>query len=136
MLGKRQIGRLVALGAALWFLVALYIRLRPGAFLDPVAGTIAFLTAPIAGWLSVLLCRSVGKLSASQLLPGVTLVGAVAMMLDGAALRWFSGIYGFNERALHLGAAWLLWGYGVAFAVVLAWEGRLRRRSAHSGAGL
>ena len=135
MLGKQQIGRLVALGGALWFLVALYIRFRPGAFLDPVMGTIPFLTAPIAGWLSVLLCRSVGKLSPSQLLPGVTLVGAVAMMLDGAALRWFSGIYGFNERALRLSAAWLLWGYGVAFAVVLAWEGWSRRQSARSASG-
>ncbi len=134
MLGKAQIVRLVALGAALWFLVALDIRLRPGAFLDPVRGTISFLTAPIAGWLSVLLCRWVGRLSVHQLLAGVTLVGAVAMMLDGAALRWFSGIYGFDERALRLSAAWLLWGYGVAFAVVLLWAERSRRRLLRSGA--
>jgi hypothetical protein len=135
MLGKAQIGKLVALGAALWFLVALYIRFRPNAFQNPFSTTILFATAPISGWLSVLLCRWVGRLVSHQLLPGVTLVGAVAMMLDGAALRWFSGIYGFNERALHLGAAWLLWGYGVAFAVVLAWEGRSRRRAARSVSG-
>ena len=132
MLGRTQIGRLVALGAVLWFLVALYIRFRPGAFQEPVSTAILFVTAPITGWLSVLLCRSVGRLSANQLLPGVALVGAVAMMLDGVALRWFSGIYGFDERALHLGAAWLLWGYGVAFAVVLVWQGWSRRQSAQS----
>jgi hypothetical protein len=47
----------------------------------------------------------VGRLSADQLLAGVALVGAVAMMMDGAALKWFSGVYGFDEKTLRLGAA-------------------------------
>jgi hypothetical protein len=72
------------------------------------------------------LCKFVGRLSAEQLLPGVALVGAVAMVMDGAALNWFSGLYGSDEKVLRVAAAWLLWGYGVAFAVAVIWAARLR----------
>src|SRR5579862_6627370 len=128
MLDRLQIAKLVALGVVLWILVALNIRFRPDAILDPVRGLVSFLIAPLAGWLSILLCRWVGRLSSDQLLPGVALVGAVAMMMDGAALKWFSGLYGFDDKTLRLAAAWLLWGYGVAFAVALVWDARRRRR--------
>jgi hypothetical protein len=60
MLNKSQIVKLIALGFALWVLVTLSIRLRPQSLLDPVRGEIPFITAPVAGWLSVLLCRWVG----------------------------------------------------------------------------
>lgn len=135
MLRKSQIYALVSLSIALWILATLNIRLRPDAFLDPVRGTIPFVAAPLAGWLSVWLCRLVGKLSIDQLLPGVALVGAVAMMMDGAALKWFSGVYGFDERALRVGAAWLLWGYGIALGVAVIWAARSQGQvagSAHS----
>jgi hypothetical protein len=130
MLNNLQIVKLIALGFALWVLVTLSIRLRPQSLLDPVRGEIPFITAPVAGWLSVLLCRWVGGLSKPQLLPGVTLVGAVAMMLDGAALKWFSSVYGLNEKVLPPAAAWLLWGYGVAFAVAVAWAAWSERSTA------
>jgi hypothetical protein len=47
------------------------------------------------------------------------------MMMDGAALKWFSGLYGFDEKTLRVAAAGLLWGYGVAFAIAVIWAGRL-----------
>jgi hypothetical protein len=126
MLRKTQMLLLVSLGVALWILVTLNIRLRPEAILDPVGGLLPFVAAPLGGWLSVWLCKFVGRLSAEQLLPGVALVGAVAMMMDGAALKWFSGLYGFDEKTLRLAAAGLLWGYGVAFAIAVIWAGRQR----------
>jgi hypothetical protein len=130
MLRKTQILLLVSLAIALWLLVTLNIRLRPQSILDPVRGLIPFVAAPLAGWLSVWLCKVVGKLSSEQLLPGVALVGAVAMMMDGAALKWFSGVYGFDEKTLRIAAAGLLWGYGVAFAVAIMWVAR-RQREQH-----
>jgi hypothetical protein len=128
MLRKSQISALVLLAVALWTLVTLNIRLRPDSLLGPTTGLIPFVTAPLAGWLSVWLCKLVGKLSTDQLLPGVALVGAVAMMMDGAALKWFSGVYGFDEKILRLGAAALLWGYGVAFAIAVIWVARSQRQ--------
>jgi len=129
VLGKTQIGTLAALGVVLWIAVAIQIRVRPEALADPVRGSIRFLAAPLGGWLSVWLCKFAGRLSTQQLLPGVALVGAVMMMLDGAALRWFSGVYGFDEKLLRLDAAWLLWGYGAAFAVAFVWAARSGARS-------
>jgi hypothetical protein len=128
MLRKSQIVALVLLGIALWALVTLNIRLRPEHLTDPVKGLIPFITAPMGGWLSVWLCKIVGRLSPDQLLPGVSVVGAVAMMMDGAALKWFSSVYGFDERTLRLGAAGLLWGYGVAFAWAVIWTSWSRRK--------
>jgi hypothetical protein len=130
MLSKTQVFLLVALGIALWALVTLNIRLRPESLVDPIHGLIPFAAAPLAGWLSVGLCKIVGRLSPDQVLPGVALVGAVAMMIDGAALKWFSGIYGFDEKILRLAAAGLLWGYGVAFVVALILAARFQRRMA------
>jgi hypothetical protein len=126
VLRKTQIALLVSLGIALWMLVTLNIRLRPETIVDPVRGSLLFVTAPLSGWLSVWLCKFVGRLSAEQLLPGVALVGAVAMVMDGAALNWFSGLYGTDEKVLRIAAAWLLWGYGVALAVAVIWAARLR----------
>jgi hypothetical protein len=126
MLRKTQIFLLVSLGIALWLLVTVNIRLRPDAIVDPIRGLFPFVAAPVGGWLSVWLCKLVGRLTAEQLLPGVALVGAVAMMMDGAALKWFSGLYGFDEKMLRVAAAGLLWGYGVAFAVAVIWAARLR----------
>jgi hypothetical protein len=128
MLSKTQICLLISLGIALWALVTLNIRLRPDSLLDPIHGLIPFVAAPLGGFLSVWLCKVVGRLSANQLLPGVALVGAVAMMMDGAALKWFSGVYGFDEKILRLAAAGLLWGYGVAFFVAVVWAARSQRQ--------
>ena len=114
-----QTVRLVLLSLALWIAATLYIRFMPQALTDPLQGNIGFLTTPLAGWLSVWLIRVCGKLSAEQLIPGVAVVGAVAMMIDGAALRWAHEVYGSDETTVRLGAAWLLWGYGVSLAIAL-----------------
>lgn len=114
-----QMIRLTLLSLALWIVATLYIRLQGQALADPLQGAIGFLTAPIGGWLSVRLAKACGRLAADQLLPGVALVGAVAMMIDGVALRWLPDIYGSEETVVRLGAAWLLWGYGVALAIAL-----------------
>jgi hypothetical protein len=128
MLSSKQIYLLVSLGIALWALVTVNIRLRPDSILDPIHGLIPFVIAPLGGWLSVWLCKVVGRLSTNQLLPGTAVAGAVAMMMDGAALKWFSGVYGFDEKLLRLAAAGLLWGYGVALAVAVIWVARSQRQ--------
>ena len=130
MLRKTQIVLLTLLGAAMWAFVTFQIKSHPEASLDTTRGLIGFITAPIVGFLSVRLCKAVGRLSPEQILPGVSVVGAVAMMMDGAALQWFSGLYGFNEKALRLSAAGLLWGYGVAFAAAVIWVAWLQRKTA------
>ena len=131
MLMLGQIGRLVALSLALWAAATLYIDLLPGELTHPIRGAVGFLASLPIGWLSVLLARYVGRLAPRQLLAGVGLVGALAMMIDGVALRWFPSMYGADPVAVRLGAAWLLWGYGVSLAIAVAMSAR-RERSAAS----
>lgn len=119
MLNLAQIGRLIALSLVLWLAATLYIDLLPGALTDPFRGAVGFAVSLPVGWLSVVLTRYVGKLAPRQLLPGVGLVGALAMMIDGVALRWFPAIYGSDPAAIRLGAAWLLWGYGISLAIAV-----------------
>ena len=130
MLSKVQITRLLALSVALWIAATLYIRLLPNALINPFQGSIGFITTFPVAWLSVWLIKVVGRLSAGELLFGVAVVGASAMMIDGAALRWFPSVYGVDPVALRLGAAWLLWGYGMSLAVALAMVHMLNRRKA------
>jgi hypothetical protein len=130
MLKIRQIGALVLLGVALWILVTLDIRLMPKSLTDPVAGAISFVMALPGGWACVWLAKLVGRLAWDQLLPGVAVVGAVAMMMDGAALRWFSAVYSLDDTTVRLSAAWLLWGYGVSFGVAVVMAARARRKIA------
>lgn len=119
MLTMTQTIRLVLLSLALWIAATLYIRFLPGALTDPLQGNLGFATTLPAAWLSVWLVKICGKLTAGQLMPGVAVVGAVALMIDGAALRWLHGLYGSDESTVRLGAAWLLWGYGISLAVAL-----------------
>lgn len=114
MLRHQQILRLVGLSLALWMAATLYIRLLPSALLDPVQGFIGFATSLPMAWLSVWLVGRVGALEREEIPLGVAVVGTVAMMIDGVALRWRPDLYGVDPLAVRLGAAWLLWGYGLS----------------------
>lgn len=119
MLRSSQILVLFALSVALWVVATLYIKVYPAVFTESPLGSISFLTTLPMGWLSVLLVRFVGRLSPPQLLSGVGLVGAGAMMIDGLILHWAPELYGTNDTVIRFGAAWLLWGYGVSIGIAL-----------------
>lgn len=124
MLNSGQVLRVSAIALALWLVATAYIRFLPDAFTSPTMSALGFVTTLPMAWLSVWLIRKLGGLQTAQLLAGVALVGAIAMMLDGAALRFFPAAYGDNDHLLRLGAAWLLWGYGVSLGIALIWTVR------------
>lgn len=117
MLTRSQLTILVVFSAVLWVAATAYIRFFPAALIDPVQGAISFVTALPMGWLSVWLTRRVARLEQGQLLPGIAVVGAIAMMIDGLALHFAPGAYGVDDTTVRLGAAWLLWGYGVSLGI-------------------
>lgn len=114
--------RLSCVSLILWLIATAYIRWMPDAFTDPMKGPLGFVTTFPMAWVSVWLVRRLG--APDQLLAGVALVGALAMMIDGAALRFFPAVYGTDEFTLRLGAAWLLWGYGVSLGIAWIWAAR------------
>jgi len=114
---------LVDLGLGLWLLATLYIHFLPRAFSSPLHSALSFITAVPLGWLSIRLVRRLARLARSQLIAGAALVAAVAMMMDGLALRFFPWVYSNDPDVLRPASAWLLWGYGVSIAIAL-WLGR------------
>jgi hypothetical protein len=110
---------LLVLGVGLWALATLYIHLVPAAFSSQFHSSLGFITALPVGWLSVRLVWRCARLDRSQLVAGIALVGAVAMMIDGLALRFFPWVYSGEPEVLRPASAWLLWGYGVSFAIAL-----------------
>ncbi len=128
MLTAPQTIRLVLVSLALWLLATATIRWMPAALTDPVMGPLGFITTFPMAWASIWLVWRLGALTPDRLLAGVSLVGALAMMIDGAALRFSPQVYGSDPQVLRLGAAWLLWGYGVSLGIALLW---VRRRSSH-----
>ena len=124
MLDRAQIIRLILVSLALWLVATAYIRFMPDAFTSPALGPLGFVTTFPMAWASIWLVKRLGALAPAQLLAGVSLVGALAMMIDGAALRFFPQVYGNDVLVLRLGAAWLLWGYGVSLGIALVWSAK------------
>jgi len=114
---------LLVLGLGLWLLATLYIHFIPSAFTSPIRSALSFVTALPIGWLSILLVRRCARLARAQLVAGTALVGAVAMAIDGLALRFFPQVYSTDLDVFRPASAWLLWGYGVSLAIAL-WMGR------------
>jgi hypothetical protein len=56
-------------------------------------------------------------LAKEQVPSGILVAGAIAMMIDGVVLHWAPTVYADTETTVRLAAAWLLWGYGVAFGI-------------------
>jgi hypothetical protein len=123
MSNTARLAILVVLGLGLWLLATLYIHFVPSAFTSPLHSALSFVTALPIGWLSIQLVRRCGRLARAQLVAGTALVGAVAMAIDGLALRFFPQVYSTNLEVFRPASAWLLWGYGVSLAIAL-WLGR------------
>ena len=126
-----RIGILLILGVGLWLLATLYIHIVPAAFTSPLHSALGFITALPIGWLSIRLVWRCARLARSQLVAATALVGAVGMMIDGLALRFFPWVYSGEPEVIRPASAWLLWGYGVSFAIAL-WLGRDLRHAAAS----
>jgi hypothetical protein len=120
MLKARQLTWLVVIALAMWGLATLYIYWLPSAFMSPIRSAIGFLTTLPIAWFSVLTIRYVAGLEPEQLLTGVGVVGAIAMMIDGVALCFLPQVYAQDPAVFRPASAWLLWGYGLSLAIALA----------------
>lgn len=112
------------IGAALWFVFALLIRVvGPSVF---VPGTLALLltflalipTAALLVWLTARL----GGVQRQGLINAVCIMSFTAMLLDGVAITWAPGLYGLSGTPLALVAAWLLWGVGCCQLIAYLWR--------------
>lgn len=133
MLRPRQVVICAALAGVYWILATLCIRLDPGGVAPGLRGDLSFATSVFASWFCVWLVCRLAKLEPHQILAGAMVVLGDAMLIDGAALRWFPTVYGVDDHLARTGAAWLLWGYGIsAWIAFMIAERRLRSGKAGS----
>ncbi len=127
-LSQPQLVRALAMGAALWLLAALLLKVlgpmgiyeglnRVWLFLAIIPGTAPF----------VVLFRRVVGLKTEQITLGFSIGTGMAIVLDGLALSWIPWLYGGAEYIAGAGAT-ILWGGGVG--IFLAWGMERRERRA------
>lgn len=122
-LTARQKAVAIAFGAVLWLSGAIAIRLIAplGAFEGWMAVASYTVIIPLT-WGFIAAGRALIGLAPGQLLRGVTVIALTAMILDALALRLAPALYGDQVEHHFLGAAYLLWGFAIAFLLALAME--------------
>ena len=132
MLRPRQIAICAMLAFAFWAVAALAIHFDPGSVGPGLRGDLGFAIGIPLCWLCIWLTCRLARLEPVQIPLGCLVVLSDAMLLDGVALRWFPTIYSADDHVGRLGAAWLLWGYGISAWIALFIA---ERRTKASGTG-
>jgi hypothetical protein len=123
-LTDQQIVKLITFGLVFWLVAALFIRWAPLDLFAGGASTMLLFAVTIpAAWLSVQLAKRLVTLASGQLLTGVGIASAAAMLCDGVGLVWWS-VYGEGNRLP--GAAWILWGVGCILFAAFFVDRKLR----------
>ena len=124
-LTPRNIAILFALGTALWFAAALFVRF--GAPYGVVSGDHIWITnlllVPVT-WPFVVMARKLvggGPRDHMQIVGVVTLP---ALLLDGTAMAQFPALYGSDIATVQRDAAAILWGAGVGLVIALVMDQR------------
>lgn len=105
---------LILIGAALWFLAAVMLRIvAPMGALEGSARAITYAlivpgTLPFVWGTRVLV-----KLRRDQIAIGIAVVTATALLIDGIVVAWFPVVYGSSLPQVTNSAAAILWGAGV-----------------------
>jgi hypothetical protein len=117
-LTNRQTLLLVIIGAALWFLAAIILRVvAPMGALDGPARAVTYALV-IPGTLPfIYLTRMLVNLRVDQLFTGVAVVTTTALLIDGLVVAWFPGVYGGSLPQVTHCAAAILWGAGVGLTL-------------------
>lgn len=113
-LSNRQTVLLIVIGAALWLLAAIILRLISP--MGALEGTARFITYAlvIPGTLPfVILTKILVKLLPSQLFTGVAVATTTALLIDGIVIAWFPAVYGGTLPQVTNCAAIILWGAGI-----------------------
>lgn len=113
-----QTAVLMVIGAALWCLAAIVLRIvAPMGALEGAARAITYALI-IPGTLPfVFLTRILARLRQDQIAIGVAVVTATALLIDGIIVAWFPVVYGGALPQVTDCAAAILWGAGVGLVL-------------------
>ena len=109
-LPAQQAGALILIGIALWFVAAMLLRqVAPLGVFDGWARALLYALIVPGTWPFVLLTRRLVRLGKAQIVPGIALVTAAALMADSVVFAWFPWIYGAAQFHRDCAAA-VFWG--------------------------
>jgi hypothetical protein len=113
-----QISILTVYGAVLWFLAAMLVRtIGPMGALDGLSRIIVYALVIPGTIPAIAVARPLAKLRRDQMVTGISIVTATALLLDGVAHAWFPVIYGTDPALIVKGAAVIFWGAGVGLVL-------------------
>lgn len=114
-LSPAQLARVAAFALLLWISGAVLIRLTIplGVFSGGGLTVLAFAVGIAINGPTIWLVQRLGGLRRDQIVFGMALGSAVAIICDGAAIAWAPWLYGGVSPDLHRAAAWLLWTVGI-----------------------
>lgn len=117
-LSSSQAVLLVFIGAALWALAAVILRIvAPMGALEGSARAVTYALI-IPGTLPfVFLTKTLAKLRPDQMFTGVAVVTTTALLIDGIVVAWFPAVYGGALPQVTNCAAAILWGAGVGLVL-------------------
>ncbi len=126
LLSRGQTLLMIVIGIILWFGAALLLRyLGPmGIYQPPAIAWVYALVIP-GTFPFILLVRLAGRLAGPQIITGVTIVTATALLLDGLAVAFFPSLYGATPALVAGAGGAILWGAGVGL-VLGVWMGSRR----------
>ena len=113
-LNNGQTFLLIGLGAALWLVAAIILRIvAPMGALEGSMRAVTY-TLVIPGTLPfIFLVRKLAKLRPDQLFTGIGVATATALITDGIVIAYFPAVYGGTLPQVTNCAAIILWGAGV-----------------------
>jgi hypothetical protein len=119
-LTRAQIILLAGVGALLWFLAAMLLRvLGPMGVFEGWARVVLYGLVVPGTYPFLLIGQKLARLTPHTTALGVAIITASATLLDGMALAWFPGLYGSDTALVLASAAAILWGVGVGLVLGL-----------------
>jgi len=116
---------LALMGAVFWFVAALVVRWTAADWAGQSGATALVFVLIVAATVPALFLGSrVAGVGRDQLQAAATIMVAMAALLDGIALTWFSTLYGDDPATVLAGAAAILWGAGVALVLGIVLQRR------------
>ena len=116
----RQASALIVIGIALWFVAAMLLRqIAPLGVFDGWARAMLYALVVPGTWPFVRLTQRLARLGTAQIVPGIAVVTAAALIADSIVFAGFPWIYGAAEFHRDCAAA-VFWGAGVGLLLSFA----------------
>jgi len=109
-----QIVSLVIIGAVLWFVAAMLLRVLGPMGVFEGNGTAVLYALVVPGtYPFIVMTQKIAGLARDQLALGISVLTAAAMVLDGIALAWYPYLYANDVDLVASSGAAILWGAAV-----------------------